>query len=222
MIRACDVIGDSFLELSGNVFDVAGNAAGFIGNHELAASFGVGAYAACGLNAVSDLAHMPGSVVKCAQIALRQGFSFKLANAGRKLAANICSFVVNAGHALKLLGITTQITAKLAPFLPWGDTLLSVNEVYSNVRRLIKKTHIMWSAEKRENFRLKIRHNHWDLGKNLFLATTALIAAIGISFSAGIVFAVSIGALLLSMKAFFAEQDYKDFASKHGTLKLEK
>lgn len=223
MNKVLDNVGNGLLDpsLLFRGLGVAEAASNLVGNKELAGAFDNTACGVSVLAAASEGFQLPGTVMKCVNASQTYGFfSFKLLNRVRLLAGNIGGFFVSVGYALKLPGITTALTARVAPFLPLTDLLLHVNDMVTNALKIAKKEKSDLSRVEKNAFALRITQKKWELAKHTFLVISGLIAVVGITLAPGILFAVSIAAFALSMFAYFAKQNHNDFLSENKTWKI--
>ncbi len=225
-VTGSDRFGGGVVDLSMRFLDAAAAGSRVAGYEVAAGSLETGQCGLCVVYAIGDGAAIPKSVAKVMDAASTSGFSRNLFEPVRELVRNACSLVVDIGYAIKLPGITTTLTAKLAPYLPWGDAFVHFNDLGSSAKTVYAKYEkggdsARIEALKREAFRLDQNQHKWEIAKHALLGATALITAIGmalgVSLSAGLIFAVSITAFALAMFSHFAKQEHNDFLVENKT-----
>ncbi len=229
-VMGSDRFGGGVVDLSMRLLDATAAGSRFFGNEAIAGSLETGQCGLCVVYTISDAAAIPKSVAGIVDVARESGLSTNLFEPVRGLLRNVCSLVVSVGYALKLPGVTTTLTARLAPYLPWGDAFVHFNDLSTSVKIVYAK-YIGGNAQdsiealKKEAFRLDQNQHKWEIAKHSLLGVTALITGIGFALggalSAGLIFTVSVSAFALAMFAFFAKQEHNDFVMKHGREKLQ-
>ena len=163
------------------------------------------AYAGLGLvYAISDVASLCAETQKCAEVACEKGFaSMDFLGASRGWTRSACGLVSDGYAAAKFFEVEHAVIDKLGPVAPVCDVVVYASDVYDNID-------VLMNDPKDEVEKKYWWHNFWEAGKNGLYLGGAVVSALGIAFSAGALFALSVVTLMVSIIAFFTKQAFKE------------
>jgi hypothetical protein len=193
-----------FLDLSSHVVRQ-------LGHDELGNSLDDASCALCFGYAVADGHQMVSAAWSCCKIVFGEKGSFL--GEFKNFLRNSAAVVVDLGYALKLPGITTQIAAKLAPYLPWLDSATHVIDAYD--RGVVAFQNIVIKKGHEKAYDFKKLQSRCEFGKHVVLGIGTLTAAVGIVLSSWILFAISVTAFVAAMIASFAKHQLADYVLKN-------
>ncbi|MBM3192697.1 MAG: hypothetical protein FJZ59_00495 [Chlamydiae bacterium] len=193
------------------VFDLSSHIVRKLGCDELGNSLDNASCALCFGYAALDGYLMVKSAIACVKIVFGSKGSFL--GEGINFLRNGAATFVDIGYALKLPGISSAISDKIAPFLPWFDTLTHVIDGYDNAATAFQALKV--KKEYEEAYKIKKLQSRCEFIKHAVLGVGALTAGAGVVLSSWVLFAISVTAFITAMIASFAKNQLTDYVVKN-------
>lgn len=192
-------------------FDLSSVVARKLGYDEFGDSLDNASCALCFGYAAADGYQMVKSAVGVVKIVFGEKGSFL--GECKSFLRNSAAVVVDLGYALRLPGITSALAEKLAPFVPWCDTLTHVSDVYDN--GVIAFQEVQVNERHQEAYKIKKTQSRCEFIKHTVLGLGALTGAVGVVLSSWILFAISLVAFVTAMIASFAKNQLADYVVRN-------